>query len=1251
MKTYRLIIAALWSLFFSMLLPIQAQEINIPEPVPPPAAVREAFDLGPFYQQWIDVGGMPVVASAEVNPYAVKEAAYLVRQMTQHRPEVIQTLVEAGVRLAVLGHTELKADLPDYRGRPAYYQNVRGRVIGGGAPIINEENLLNYPGQPYQNSCSMLHEFGHTIEDPGMPGFRARIEQAYQIAVENGSWKGTYTSINSGEYWAEGTEAWFYPSGGVSAHRYGHTREALKARDPELAALLTEVYGDSDWRYTPPETRHDQPHLRGFDPQNRPRFQYPPAAVALYQELTRDPESTGDGRWVNLEAYPPGQLPRLQAARTRGAETIILFGNFRRDNILLIYSVDPDGTENLRVRLRGDMRTYGTRVGDLWLVKDENGRNLDIYRAEEKTGRVLYISEEERSALNYNFNVCMFEEKHAVLGYDDAEGADIPIGLGPGPKIEGPWLWMIAPTDGKSGPDAVRSGKDWLAAASDGSVTELQVATRGVAVGAAVGNRVWTPSKIAPKGGDNITAMVNAIGLGTGHITNHVAYGSIVLNSPRMQETIMHIGSDDSIRVWLNGVLVYTNPADRGAKDYQNNFPVTLKQGNNVLLVAIYQGGGWWSGFLGFENGTEYTVPPIAAIQASDRPTMYWIETKTGTLQRLVGSWVENIVPNVQGATSLAIDKVNEKLYWTTQTNETDGTLNRANLDGTSVQKLTDLNGAPVDIEVDGVGRKLYWIDARNRLRSSNLIGKNVKDVISNLEAPKHLALDVGGGKVYWTEAGGRIRRANLNGNAVENVATDLGTPLGLDVGSGKLFWIDRDSANVDKLRRVDLNGRNISRPRTVAFVMPGSVAIDADGGKLYLTEGGCGRITRMNFYDNRDEVVVTGLVSPGAIVLETRPTLPVVHVGTDQRPPMYWIDAEAGTLHRLVGDTAESFLPRVQNATGLVLEPTSRKMYWTEDTGGNTGAVKRANLDGSNLQLLTTLQSVPTSIAVHAANRKLYWTNARGRIQQADLNGQRIRNLLQDLKDPGNMTVDATGGKIYWTEGKKRIRRANLNGKSVQNVANGLESIGGIAIAGNTIYWTEITGEDSGKLSRANLNGSNARMLAELQHVPCCIAVDPVGSKLYWTDADGNIRSSDLNGEDVQDVASSLASAIALVLGSVEDAPAAPMNSSLVSSDAVAPATTHLLTNYPNPFNPETWIPYQLSKASAVALTIYDIQGRVVRDLNLGHQRAGVYQNKGRAAYWDGRNAQGEPVASGLYFYTLKAGDFIATRKMLIRK
>ena len=100
-----------------------------------------------------------------------------------------------------------------------------------------------------------------------------------------------------------------------------------------------------------------------------------------------------------------------------------------------------------------------------------------------------------------------------------------------------------------------------------------------------------------------------------------------------------------------------------------------------------------------------------------------------------------------------------------------------------------------------------------------------------------------------------------------------------------------------------------------------------------------------------------------------------------------------------------------------------------------------------------------------------------------------------------------------------------------------------------------------------------------------------------------------------------------------------------------LTPQETALLANYPNPFNPETWIPYQLAAPAKVTLRIHAVDGKLVRMLSLGHKPVGIYQTRSRAAYWDGKNKLGEPVASGVYFYTLTAGDFTATRKMLIRK
>ncbi len=184
------------------------------------------------------------------------------------------------------------------------------------------------------------------------------------------------------------------------------------------------------------------------------------------------------------------------------------------------------------------------------------------------------------------------------------------------PKIQGPWLWVIVPTEGMSGSRAAAARTDFLAKVSGGSVTELRIARQGATEGDAVGDKVWTLGRISKSGGNNINELVNTIGLGTGNIDHHVAYGSVNLDLPREQRTRMFVGSGDAVKVWLNGVLVHNNAVDRDADGYEENFPVTLRVGTNTLLVAVYEGEGWWSGFFGFDDSVDYSVwtqsPPIA---------------------------------------------------------------------------------------------------------------------------------------------------------------------------------------------------------------------------------------------------------------------------------------------------------------------------------------------------------------------------------------------------------------------------------------------------------------------------------------------------------------------------------------------------------------------------------------------------------------------------------------------------------------
>ena len=483
----------------------------------------------------------------------------------------------------------------------------------------------------------------------------------------------------------------------------------------------------------------------------------------------------------------------------------------------------------------------------------------------------------------------------------------------------------------------------------------------------------------------------------------------------------------------------------------------------------------------------------------------------------------------------------------------------------------------------------------------------------------------------------------------------------------------------------------------------------------------------------------------------------PEVHVNASNRPPMLWVDG--GAIYALVGADVEKFAPSVDNALNVAVG--GGKVYWTEQTGESSGTINSANLNGSGMKELKSIRAVPMGIAVDTDAEKLYWTNSRGRIQSMDADGGRINSVVEDLSGP--MDIAVARGNLYWTQydetaGEGNVGIVNPTSGNPRYISTDSDMPMSLVIGGNKVYWTERTGTDSGTINSANLNGNGAEELNDIRAVPSGIAVDEARSKLYWTNSRGRIQSADLDGSGIRKVVDGLgapgdmvlsnsitapvaggtesgsettasnkydvngdgtvdskdsdALVVAVAAGITDDkydvngdgkvdvmdivavaanrdngAAGAPslvgnVNLSAVQIDRLQeqidlliatgdrspvaiktliylqqliatarPEKTQLFANFPNPFNPETWIPYELATDTDVRITIYSAQGVVIRTLQLGQQSAGYYTDRERAAYWDGRNAFGEQVASGVYFYQLETDTMSALRKMVILK
>ena len=743
----------------------------------------------------------------------------------------------------------------------------------------------------------------------------------------------------------------------------------------------------------------------------------------------------------------------------------------------------------------------------------------------------------------------------------------VPRGADAQEKITGPWLWMIAPTEAGQG-GAASTDVDSLAVASGGAVTEADVAANGADVGGVVGNYAWTLSTIRNSGiintggfqateVDNVTDVLQRIGWANGDVNDHTSYALITLESINAQNNVtMRVGSDDAIKVWLNGQVVHTNAINRGTTDFQDNFPVNLRAGDNLLLVKVSERGGNWGMFVGIDaNVTAVYKPPTSGLTDA---YVYWASWDLGSIQRakLDGTNLQNLVTGLVSPRDVALDIARNKMYWVdSEANK----IQRANLDGTNVEDLINTQGRPLGVAgvaIDTIRDKLYWSAwGPGKIRRANLDGTNVEDFVTGLSQPEDIAFDLSAGKIYWADTGtNKIQRANLNGSNVEDLVTvGLSNPLGiaLDVAAGKMYWTNtsfwsRPWPGHDKIQRANLDGTNVEDLVTTGLHIATGIALDISAGKMYWSD--VGKIQRANLDGSNVEDAIVGNadipIGPSGITLGIPQTpdfrlnpnliadqtftlgtpvslnLPIATGGV--RPYTYnistlppglqfdpaniWLNGTPSTVvnaHPVtytVTDAAGAsesltFTITVQDTPSL----TDVYMYWAS---WSLGSIQRAKLDGTNLQDLVTGLTWPRDIALDIAGNKMYWVDAgANKVQRANLDGTNVEDLVNLQGRPFGVAVDAMNGKLYWAVwGPGKIQRANLDGTNVEDFVTGLSEPEDIDLdlSRGKIYWTDTI---TNKIQRANLDGSNIEDLVTvgLSH-PLGLALDVTDGKIYWT-------------------------------------------------------------------------------------------------------------------------------------------------------
>ena len=522
---------------------------------------------------------------------------------------------------------------------------------------------------------------------------------------------------------------------------------------------------------------------------------------------------------------------------------------------------------------------------------------------------------------------------------------------------------------------------------------------------------------------------------------------------------------------------------------------------------------------------TEIMVDDYRCVEQN--PMMvYWSDGGDTAIRRaaLDGSGVTNLLTSANGLIDpmpIGIDSANRKVYW-----GDNNFIYRSDNDGGFMQQVVDCVSCAVSgIDVDPANNVFYYTDQANDLVSrAELNGNNNTVLISSgISQPSSIRVDLANGRFYFADEGNsRIRSALLDATDVRTVKTGVRvTALALDPETGQIYYFDRNSRNID---RIDYNGGGLTTIMTFGWGTDiNGLDLDLSKGLVYWTRNDDKRLQRakLDGTDLNDFVFSGGSSTPWDVRLG--PSLPTIH-------------------------------------------PITKGPYWTEDQGGNKKVVRRAELDGTNIQTLVAAQPTARNIKFDLLSERLYWagnnkimsSTAKGtgltvvldcniaacssvyglaldqvnqhiyfvdqsdkKIFRVDYAGTNLTTLVSSLGTPWDIDLDLARGKMYWVDaGTRSLRRANLNGSSRTTV---LSSGGGnpvrqpyaIAVdsSNSYLYWFD---NDTRTIYRSTLSGGSVTTLIGSAHVnrARALALDLDSGKIYWAEnSSKKIKRANLNG------------------------------------------------------------------------------------------------------------------------------------------